>query len=112
MLFVMDIERMLAFYRDVMGFRAIAGSIAENWIQFDTGDCRFALHAIPAEYRCENPEFEPREASSLRLDFAVPDVDSERRRLEALGVRTLIRPWGACDAVDPEGNVVGLRAVR
>ena len=38
----------------------------------------------------------------------VADVAAERRRLEALGVRLLVRPWGACDVVDPEGNVIRL----
>jgi extradiol dioxygenase family protein len=112
MLFVTDIDRTATFYMDVMGFRPIAGSKTENWIEFDTGDCRFALHAIPQELRCEDTSFEPRESYPVRLDFAVADVEKERARLGALGVKLLIRPWGACDLVDPEGNVVGLRPVR
>lgn len=45
----------------------------------------------------------------MKLLFVVPDVERERARLETLGVTLLIRPWGACDGVDPEGNVFGLR---
>jgi catechol 2,3-dioxygenase-like lactoylglutathione lyase family enzyme len=112
MLFVSDIDRMADFYSGVMGFRAINGSKAENWIEFDTGECRFALHQIPGEYPGEDASFQPREELPIRLDFTVTDVASERARLEALGVKVLIRPWGACDAVDPEGNLIGLRAAR
>jgi catechol 2,3-dioxygenase-like lactoylglutathione lyase family enzyme len=112
MLFVSDIGRMADFYDSIMGFRAINGSKAENWIEFDTGECRFALHQIPKEYLSEDASFEPREELPVRLDFAVADVASERFRLEALGVKMLLRPWGACDAVDPEGNVIGLRPER
>ena len=112
MLFVSDIGRMADFYSGIMGFRVVQGSTAENWIEFDTGECRFALHQIPQELLCDDASFEPREELPVRLDFAVADVASERARLEALGVKMLIRPWGACDAVDPEGNVIGLREAR
>ena len=112
MLFVSDIGRMADFYSGIMGFRVVQGSTAENWIEFDTGECRFALHQIPQELLCGDASFEPREELPVRLDFAVTDVDAERRRLEAFGVKTLIRSWGACDAVDPEGNVIGLRPAR
>jgi catechol 2,3-dioxygenase-like lactoylglutathione lyase family enzyme len=112
MLFVSDIARMADFYTGVMGFRVIAGSVAEDWIEFDTGECRFALHQIPKEYLSGDASFEPREQLPVRLDFAVADVGAERTRLEALGVKMLVRPWGVCDAVDPEGNVIGLRELR
>lgn len=45
----------------------------------------------------------------MKLIFEVKDVESERSRLESLGIKLLRRPWQkpgeACDAVDPEGNV-------
>jgi catechol 2,3-dioxygenase-like lactoylglutathione lyase family enzyme len=112
MLFVTDLGRMANFYTGVMGLRVVQGSVAENWIEFETGECRFALHQIPEKYLSEDASFEPREELPVRLDFAVANVASERTRLEALGVKMLIRPWGACDAVDPEGNVIGLRPER
>jgi hypothetical protein len=88
----------------------------ETWVEFDTGDARFSLHAIPAEILAAIPApitpVKPCEGSPTRLDFAVADVDSERGRLESLGVPILVRPWGSIDAVDPEGNVFGLRPLR
>jgi len=71
------------------------------------------LHAIPAEIagRIEiaSPP-RPRETNPIKLSFAVDDWQAERRRLESLGVVILERPWGVCDALDPEGNVFGMDA--
>jgi catechol 2,3-dioxygenase-like lactoylglutathione lyase family enzyme len=114
MLFVKDLPRMAEFYRDVLGLKAIADTRMENWIEFEAGNTRFSLHAIPSSALADGAPSasppKPREANPIRLDFEVSDVESERARLEALGVPVLVRPWGACDIVDPEGNVLGLRA--
>ena len=113
MLFVQDLPRMAAFYGDVLGLKAIADTRMDNWIEFETGSTRFSLHAIPTAALCEGASasspVKARESYPIRLDFTVSDVDSECARLEALGVPILRRPWGACDIVDPEGNVLGLR---
>jgi len=71
-----------------------------------------ALHAIPAEI-AKNIEIKspptPREEDAVKLIFEVKDVESERVRLESLGIQVLRRPWQkpgeTCDAVDPEGNI-------
>jgi len=113
MLFVKDLPRMAEFYNDVLGLKAIADTRMDNWIEFDAGNTRFSLHAIPTSALCDGASAssaKARESHPIRLDFAVADVDSECARLEALGVPILIRPWGARDIVDPEGNVLGLRA--
>jgi catechol 2,3-dioxygenase-like lactoylglutathione lyase family enzyme len=114
MLFVKDLSRMAAFYGDVLGLKAIADTRLDNWVEFEVGNTRFSLHAIPSsalvDYAPSASPPTPREANPIRLDFEVADVESERARLEALGVPVLVRPWGACDIVDPEGNVLGLRA--
>src|SRR5215469_6629331 len=47
MLFVRDLERMITFYRDVMGLRPVEATRSGDWIEFDTGGAPFALHAIP-----------------------------------------------------------------
>ena len=111
-LFVRDLPAMTAFYRDVLGMTPVAGEQTTDWVEFDAGGTSFGLHAIPESIKAagtpERPP-EPREGNPLRLDFMVPDVELEKRRLEALGVTLLIRPWGACHIVDPEGNVLGLR---
>ena len=103
---------MKRFYRDLLGVEPGDRESADGWAAFDTGGAGLALHSIPAEIAKDigisSPPV-PRENDPVKLIFEVDDVEAERVRLEALGVRVLRRPWQlpgeACDAVDPEGNV-------
>jgi predicted enzyme related to lactoylglutathione lyase len=112
MLYVKDLERMKQFYGDMLGAKPTNRDWTDVWATFDTGGARFSLHAIPAEIAKQieitSPPT-PREKDPVKLIFEVKDVESERSRLESLGIRMLRRPWQqpgeACDAVDPEGNV-------
>ena len=113
-LFVKDLAGMTAFYREVLGLDPVEDTQPEDWVEFrDGGAARFALHAIPAGIaagiRIESPP-RPREQSAAKLTFDVQDVEATLAKLEALGLPLLRRPWGAIDAVDPEGNVFAVRA--
>jgi predicted enzyme related to lactoylglutathione lyase len=115
MLYARDLERMKRFYGDMLGIEATNQNLENTWAIFDTGDVRFALHAIPAgiadHIEITSPPV-PREQEPVKLIFEVKDVEGERERLESLGIQTLRRPWQqsgeACDAVDPEGNIFQL----
>jgi catechol 2,3-dioxygenase-like lactoylglutathione lyase family enzyme len=108
-IFVKDLEVMREFYRDTLGLRPIPGSEEPGWVEFDAGNSRLALHAIPTPIAdaisiADPPR--PREDTPIKLVFLVGDVDAERSRLVAQGVTMFpTRPWGACDGIDPEGNV-------
>ena len=112
MLFVKDLERMKQFYGAMLGTKPNNRDWTDVWATFDTGGVQFALHAIPAEIAKQieiaSPPA-PRETVPVKLMFEVKDVESERARLESLGIKMLRRPWQepgvACDGVDPEGNV-------
>jgi catechol 2,3-dioxygenase-like lactoylglutathione lyase family enzyme len=111
MLFVKDLDRMVAFYRDVVGFQPVAETRLENWVEFAAEGTRFSLHAIPTEIATEPPDDlppQPREQASAKLTFAVQNVESTLARIEAMGLPLLHRPWGETDALDPEGNVFAL----
>lgn len=108
MLFVADLEAMTAFYRDVVGFRPIEETRLEDWVEFDTGATRFALHQIPKHLGVE-PSPSPRGAQSCKLILEVEKADAELDRLNAASATIIRRPWGGMDFVDPEGNVIGLR---
>ena len=111
-LYVKDLERMKHFYAEMLGAKPTNQDWTDTWATFETGGARFSLHAIPAEIAknmvIESPPIR-REQHAVKLSFEVMDVESERARLESLGVQMLRRPWQkpgeACDAVDPEGNV-------
>jgi catechol 2,3-dioxygenase-like lactoylglutathione lyase family enzyme len=113
MLFVNDLERMTAFYTNVMGFRPIEHTKLNDWIEFDTGGAGFSLHAVPGRLRHASEALAPapREGEACKLIFSVEDLDAEKARLRAEGVQILSRPWGGWDAVDPEGNVLGFREI-
>lgn len=113
MLYVKDLERMAAFYGDVLGLTPVAGALTESWAEFEAGAVRLGLHAIPEEFATDIVISLPpvvREETPYKLLFGVADVEGEAARLEAAGVTVMRRPWGSCDAVDPEGNVFGFCA--
>lgn len=111
MIYVKDVNCMAAFYENTLGLKAIEETRTHNWIEFDAGAIKFALHAIPAEI-AEQVEISspprPRETNPVKLSFEVHDIAAELRRLESLRVVVVQRPWAAYDGIDPEGNVFGI----
>ena len=109
MLFVKDLGRMTAFYRDALGLHPNEATRVDNWVEF-TG-AQFSLHSVPAEVadsiRIESPP-QPREQTPAKLTFAVTDVAATLARIEAMGLPLLRRSWGGVEACDPEGNVLAL----
>ena len=112
MLFVKDLGRMTAFYRDVIGLRPVEATRLVDWVAFEAEGAGFSLHAI-APHIAEGVEIAsppvPRETGACKLSFALDDLDAALARLSDQGLTLLLRPWGATEAVDPEGNVIGLR---
>lgn len=113
-LFVSDLERSIAFYRDVL--RLPFRFANESYAEFATGGAKFALYArshLPELIGVEAPPgavaFPPGEVA-----FLCEDVDGEHERLARLGVRVLApptdRPWGerTLHVADPDGYVVEL----
>jgi catechol 2,3-dioxygenase-like lactoylglutathione lyase family enzyme len=115
MIFVKDLPGMNAFYSRALKLQPIEETRLDNWVEFDTGSARFSLHAIPAHIasgiEISSPP-QPREKNPVKLFFEVDDVASERKRLEAMGVTIIERPWGAVECVDPEGNIFQINAKR
>ena len=111
-LYVKNIDVMKRFYGEMLGAIPRDQGSTDTWAIFETDGARLSLHAIPAgiasSIEIKFPPM-PREENPVKLIFEVKDVESERARLESLGIQILRRPWQkateACDAVDPEGNV-------
>jgi lactoylglutathione lyase len=111
-LFVGDLERSIAFYRDVIGlpFKLHGDGYAE----FATRGARFGLY--DRNRLGELTGHGPRAPASPggEVVFLVGDVDAEAERLRAAGVAILKgpvdRPWGhrTLHLEDPDGFVVEL----
>ena len=108
MIFVKDLHCMAAFYGGTMRLKPIDDSRTDSWVEFDAGGIRLALHAIPSHI-AENIEItqppRAREDNPLKLIFVVDDLEARISSLEAKGVKIIRQPWGACDVIDPEGNI-------
>ena len=115
MLFVKDLDRMTAFYRDVLGLEPIEDTRLKDWVEFKGDAARFSLHRIPSAtatgIRIDSPP-RAREEANAKLTFAVESVETTLQKLEVMGLPLLRRPWGGTEAVDPEGNVFAVIAAR
>jgi lactoylglutathione lyase len=117
-LFVSDLERSVAFYRDVLGFPFRFAN--ESYAEFATGGAKFSLYArshLPELIGVAAPAG-PAPWPQGEVAFLCDDVDGEHERLRNAGVRVLApptdRPWGerTLHVADPDGNVVELTAER
>ncbi|MBI1749106.1 MAG: VOC family protein [Acidobacteria bacterium] len=106
MVFVSDMQRSIAFYRDVLGLPLKFES--PGWTEFATEGTTLALHkaSIPAAAGADstvNP------AGSCRFGLHVPSLDALHEQLTAKGVRCIMPPtlqdFGARLSVyaDPDG---------
>jgi predicted enzyme related to lactoylglutathione lyase len=113
MLFVKDLERATAFYRDGVGLPPVPEASSPGFVVFEGGGARFALHAIPAEIASRIEMTDPPQARSetpIKLVFETPDLEADCARLVAAGATLLDRRWaGSQDLLDPEGNVFQVR---
>jgi hypothetical protein len=69
---------MTAFYRDVMGLTPVEATRTDNWVEFDGGAIRFALHAIPAEI-AKDIHFPIRRSRANRAPASSPSRSTTRR---------------------------------
>jgi lactoylglutathione lyase len=96
-LYVSDMERSAAFYRDVLGV-PLEGD--DNWQEAMLGDVRFALHRT-------REGIDSLSSGTIHVNLEVADIDAAAERLRAAGAEvgeTMRDDWGsALDVVDPDG---------
>lgn len=101
MIFVKDMDRSVAFYRDTLGLPAMF--VSECWSEFRTGGTTLALH-----------QADDAKGRNTGISFNVGNVDDTMAVLVARGVKITREAEMVCDDVrcaafaDPEGNVVGI----
>ncbi len=107
-LFTGDTRKMAEFYTDVIGLKVVDGS-DPGFVILGGEGCELALHQIPHEYLTEGEPVAPREDSYVKFVFHSDDVESDRERLVAAGVRMRevhrYEGMAFCDGIDPEGNI-------
>ena len=111
-LFVADLERSTAFYRDVVGvsFR-LEG---DGYVEFATQGSRLGLYDRNRLEELTGQGADPPRAPGGEVVFLVEDVDAEAARLRRAGATILSGPvdraWGhrTLHVLDPDGFVVEL----
>jgi catechol 2,3-dioxygenase-like lactoylglutathione lyase family enzyme len=101
MLFISDVPKIAAFYRDVLGLTPI-GEITAEWVELEAGSCTIALHHAPKP-------LSERGQPSAKIVFGVKDVRAGKALLESRGVKMgeiySFDGIDICDGLDPEGNL-------
>jgi lactoylglutathione lyase len=112
--FVSDMQRSLAFYRDVLQLPLRFES--PHWSEFATGDATLALHAGAAGAA---PDADPLQtpAGRCKPGFAVADLDAFHRRMLEQNVRCIQPPkdvFGARIAqyLDPDALAISVGEER
>jgi lactoylglutathione lyase len=111
-LFVGDLERSTAFYRDVIGLPfKLQG---DGYVEFATQGTRFGLYDRNRLGELTGQDAEAPGRAGGEVVFLVGDVDAEAERLREAGVAVLKGPvdraWGhrTLHVADPDGFVVEL----
>ncbi len=101
-----DLDRSVAFYRDLLGIPMERHPTDPHWAQAHLeGGTRFALHATGGR-------LQPQVPGTVRVDFEEIDLEARVKRLRAAGVP--VGPieradWGdSVEVVDPDGYVIKL----
>jgi len=112
-LYVQDVDRLAAFYRDAFGL-SVVEEIKGDWTVLDVGPCQLALHRVGKAYRVADPASWQVESNAKVVMTVDRSLAEFRAELTAKGV-----PMGEiksypgltgplCDGKDPEGNVFQL----
>jgi len=98
-LFTNQMDKMTAFYRDVIGLRQVTDE--KGWREFDAGGVTVALHSGPPSPGRKGP----------KIVFQAKDVAAMREALVKRGAKfgkVSAGEFHLCNAKDPDGNPIQL----
>jgi len=115
-LFVINLEKMVTFYRDIIGLET-------NWkkgepnAEFQTGECKLIMYGRKDFEKMTSQEYGYPKGNNGTMEIAFEmktyeEVDKEYKRLMDLGVKSIFPPttmeWGQRTSyvADPEGNLI------
>ena len=112
--FVADMQKSIAFYRDVIGLKLRFDS--PEWTEFATEGATLALHSASAAAEAQPPA-ERTPAGRCRPGLSVPDIDAFHARMKEKGVPCFQEPkevFGARIAqyLDPDGMAFSVSEER
>jgi predicted enzyme related to lactoylglutathione lyase len=116
-----NLERLVAFYRGVLDLTLVEAAEGDFvHLASSTGEMELSVVAIPRNAVDDPAPDDPagaREDASVKLSFAVHDIEIAGPRVTGLGgvlqpeaSRWVWRGMVHCNGHDPEGNVFELRA--
>ena len=114
-IFVNDLERMVGFYRDVLGVAVKTRDEHYAVFEHEGIDLAMFVRSILPEFLDEEPTYPRGLNGTFALTIDVPDfedVDAEFERIIEAGAKAVAEPkdvpWGqrACVIADPEGNLI------
>jgi len=113
-IFVSDMARSVAFYRDTIGLPLRFETSA--WTEFETGGATLALHASEA-HAVPDEDQDHLPPGRCRPGLAVPDLDAFHSRMLERGVPCLQAPKSVFGArlaqyVDPDGLAISVGEER
>lgn len=109
LVYVRDLRRSLAFYRDALGLELIEAMEGYARLRSSDGTGTVGLHGLSGSKQAMDPKME-----GVRLYFETEDVDAACARLETLGYTIdeppKDMPWGWRHAYlrDPDGHEVSV----
>ena len=111
--FVSDMQRSIAFYRDVVGLPLKFQS--PGWTEFNTEGATLALHATDSKPEKTDYKLEP--PGRCRTGFNVPNIDEFHARMKANNVICCQEPTETFGTridqyVDPDGMLFGVSQAR
>ncbi len=114
-IFVADLSRLAEFYRAMTGLPVTVADDTHVVLRSETFE--LVIHKIPGSVASNQPAT-PRRDAHVKPFFPVPNLAAAREAAAALGGRLepvagewSARGFRACEAVDPEGNVIQFREV-
>ncbi len=108
--FVSDMSRSTAFYRDVLGLPLKFES--PGWTEFATDGATLALHASKGS-RTEMDDLDREAAGQCRPGLSVPNLDEFHKRMVEKGVKCVQEPMDTFGArlaqyLDPDGLAISV----
>lgn len=114
-IYAKDCAHLAKFYRQLLQAQELHSD--PEYVILQLPEIQLVIHAIPAHIACTFEIASPpeaREEAAIKLFFTVPSLEAAHNTVASLGGVVHGQVWQgagftACNAMDPEGNVLQIR---